>query len=232
MNIKLTKEQAQDLISFVDTKLSNSTCDHSLRYANDWANSNNVDQDDFIDILEDNGAFCDCEVVVNLPNDSDIIVSAKQNKNDLSNPWKFPKSFEFRNSQKLFSKFLVSKFSEKNKCYAKEGELLVPAPFGTNPKKRVRKSVHFFIGTESGLPNELGFVKSGSPITANQFSKIVRDSAQNDLAMFGEKQAAFFLSRLEKLADGNAVGTHFSEITGLTAKREELSIHKVFLKKM
>ncbi len=75
MDIALRRNQAQDLIAFVERRLSKNPCDHSLMHAIEWANINHVDYVDLIDILEDNGAFCDCEVVLNLPNDRDIAVS-------------------------------------------------------------------------------------------------------------------------------------------------------------
>ncbi|MHC4643330.1 MAG: DUF2695 domain-containing protein [Planctomycetota bacterium] len=215
MDITLTKNQAQDLISFVDFKLSKDPCDHSLRHATQWAKINQIDYDDLIDILEDNGGYCDCEVVLNLPDDREINVSTERNSRDKNNPWKIPIHFKITDSDKTYMNYLISQFSEKNKCFASEGELLV----------------HFFIGIKTGLPNELGFVHNDEPITAKEFAKKVRDSGQKDLLLFREKEAAFFLSRLDQLQNGNAVGTHFSEITGLTSKYEELRVHKVILRK-
>jgi hypothetical protein len=231
MDITLTKNQAQDLISFVDFKLSKDPCDYSLRHATQWAKINQIDYDDLIDILEDNGGYCDCEVVLNLPDDREINVSTERNSRDKNNPWKIPIHFKITDSDKTYMNYLISQFSEKNKCFASEGELLIPAPRGAKPKKRIRKSVHFFIGIKTGLPNELGFVQDDEPITAKEFAKKVRDSGQKDLLLFREKEAAFFLSRLDQLQHGNAVGTHFSEITGLTSKYEELRVHKVILRK-
>lgn len=231
MKIVLTQKQANDLISFVEEKLSKNNCDHSLKHTRRWALDNKFDQNDLIDILEANGGWCDCEVTYNLPADRDICLEETEEQIDKNNPWKIPQSFKDVDSNKVFSNFLISTHSEKNRCYTEERELLVPAPKGAKPKKRIRRSVHFFIGIETGLPSEVGFIEGKEPISPRKFAKIIRDSGQQELKAFGEREAGFFLSRLEKLKEGNAVGTHFSEITGITSKREELRVHKVILRK-
>lgn len=231
MNITLTKKQAWNLISFVEQRLSEKTCDHSLTYTTLWSEKADFDYVNLFDILEENGSFCDCEVVFNLPNDRDIVLPVRSKGFDRNNPWKIPISFELPDSDKTYTNFLISRHSKKNNCYSKEGELLVPAPKGAEALKRVRKSVHFFIGLETSLPSEFGFVQNIGAVTAKEFAKKVRESGQKNLQLFLEKEAAFYLSRLEKLKQGNGVATHFSKITGLTSKREELKIHKVIFRK-
>lgn len=223
--IIFTEEQVTSLISFIEDRLSDRSCDHSLKFALQWAKKNGFDTDDLIDILEANGGFCDCEVVLNLPEDTDISLDATPGSIDTKNAWKIPPSFILPDKDKLFSKVLVSSHSDEDKWYAKEGEWLVPAPKNAKPKKRIRKSIHFFVGIESGLPNEYGFIKSCEPITAQEFAKKVRDGGQNDLKLFGTREAAFFLGRLEKLKEKYAVGTDFFSILGMSMeKREELRI--------
>jgi hypothetical protein len=95
---------------------------------------------------------------------------------------------------------------------------LIPAPKGVKPKKRTRKSVHFFIGLKSGLPNEYGFVIESNKMTAREFAKLIRDSRQSDLTRFTENEADFYLSRLENLKPDTPVGSHFMEKSGLTGK--------------
>lgn len=231
MKTILTQQQVNDLVTFVENKLSGTACDHSLKNTSRWAIDNNINIDDLTDVLEENGGFCDCEVTYNLPEDTDIYLEETPQEVDKNNPWKIPPSFKDVEPNKVFSNLLVSTHSERNNCYSKEGELLVPVPKGAKPKKRVRKSLHFFVGLETGLPSEIGFIKTSSSISPLQFAKMVRDSGQKDLKSFKEREAAFFLSRLERLKEGNAVGTHFSEITGLTSKREELRVHKVIFRK-
>ncbi|MCP3927952.1 MAG: DUF2695 domain-containing protein [Bacteroidetes bacterium] len=231
MKIILSKIQADEMTSYVDGKLNESPCDHSLIHTEKWAELNGFDHDNLIDILEANGGFCDCEVVLNLPEDTDISLSIEREDGDIDDPWKIPLNFVQPNRDKKFSNLLVSRHSSRDKCYAKDDELLVPAPRGTKPKKRIRKSVHFFVGLETGLPNEYGFVQSCEPITAYEFAKMVRDSGPNGLQKFREREASFFLSRLDKIKPGNGVGTYFIEITGLTSKREEIKVHKIIFRK-
>jgi len=231
MKTVLSETQVNDLIAFVEEKLSQSSCDHSLKNTREWALENNINQDDLTDVLEENGGFCDCEVTFNLPEDTDIYLEETPQKIDQNNPWKIPESFKDVESNKAFSNQLIATNFNKNNCYAKDGELLIPAPKGAKPKKRVRKSVHFFIGIETGLPCEIGFIESRASISPLEFAKIVRDSGQKELKCFKEREAAFLLSRIERLKEGNAVGTHFAEITGISSKREEIRVHKVILRK-
>jgi len=65
--LTLPKKQTASLIKYVESKLNTNPCDHSLRFAIEWANIEDYDIDDFIDILQNNGGYCDCEVVMNLP---------------------------------------------------------------------------------------------------------------------------------------------------------------------
>ena len=62
-------------------------------------------------------------------------------------------------------------------------------------------------------------------------AKQVRDTQQKDLIRFTEKEADFYLSRLENLTIDTPVGTHFMEKSGLTGKGEELKIHKIIIRK-
>ena len=60
---------------------------------------------------------------------------------------------------------------------------------------------------------------------------MVRDSKIFYIHKFGEIEADFYLSRLENLQVGTAVGTHFMDKNGLTGSDEELRIHKIILGK-
>ena len=91
--------------------------------------------------------------------------------------------------------------------------------------------MHFFAGLQSGLPSQLGFVLGTEPITPGAFAKQVRESGQAELGSFGAREADFFLSRLEKLKEGTPVATHFMEVQSESGRRNELRVHKVFLRK-
>lgn len=227
----LNATQIYDLKKFIESKLASNPCNHSLRLTKIWADMNEFNFDDLIDILESNGGFCDCEVGFNLPDNQDLIVDSSKVLFDSSNLWKLPKGYKIQTPEKQFTKILKATEKCKGNCYAVIGEYLFPAPFGSKPKKRIRKSVHFFIGISTGLPNEYGFVDSIKPITAKGLAKMLRDSKILDLSRFSEFEADFYLTRLENLQVGTAVGTHFMEKNGLTGSDEELRIHKIILGK-
>ena len=229
--IKIASIQIENLKTYIDKKLDSSSCDHSLRFAKDWADSNKFDFNDLIDILEENGGFCDCEVVMNLPDDVDLVIDENSLTNDTLNSWKLPKDYVPIDNEKQYSKILIATDNCNNNCYAETGEILIPAPKGAKPKKRTRKSVHFFVGLKTGLPNEYGFVIESNKMTARDFAKQVRDTKQKDLIRFTENEADFYLSRLENLKIDTPVGAHFMEKNGLTGKGEELRIHKIILMK-
>lgn len=222
--------QIVDLKKFVESKLDSDSCDHSLTITKIWADRNQFDFNDLIDILEFNGGFCDCEVVFNLPDNQDLVLDNSMTLGDLHNPWKLPSDCKIQTPGKLFTKILAATEQCKGNCHATIGEHLFPAPFGSKPKKRIRKSVHFFIGISTGLPNEYGFVDSIEPITAKGLAKIVRDSKISDLSKFSELEADFYLTRIENLQVGTAVGTHFMEKNGLTGDDEQLRIHKILIR--
>ncbi len=225
--IKISRTEINSLKSYIEKKLELKPCDHSLRFAKEWAGLNNFDLNDLVDILEENGGFCDCEVRMNLPEKEDLIIQNSKQNIDNNNPWKLPKDYILK--EKFFTKVLISNENCKGNCYAKNGEILIPAPFGAKSKKRTRKLVHFFIGLKSGLPNEYGYVNEIKSITAQDFAKQVRNSKQKDLFCFTEKEADFYLSSLDNLKAGTPVGTHFTEKSGLTGKGETtLKIHKIF----
>lgn len=226
----LTENQVDKLCIFIEDKIEKSGCDHSLRFTLEWAKKNGINQDDLIDVLELNGGFCDCEVTYNLPEDSDLILEPENKSIDLKNPFKIPNSFK-QSENKTYSKAIFSNPEYGNNNYTKNGELLIPAPFGFKPKKRVRKSMHFFNGTESELPSEIGIVNAIKPTTAKEFAKNIRDLKLESLSKFSERDAEYYFSRIEKIDIGKPMGTHFMEIRGIGGKRIELKLHKVIFRK-
>ena len=227
--IILKADQVQDLCSFVENSLDNSECDHSLRHTIKWAKNNAVNQDDLIDVLELNGGYCDCEVIMNLPEDVDLHLEDDINEADLLNPFKIPSNFKTLDG-KVFTKAIFSSNDIIRNNYTKDGELLIPAPFGYKARKRVRKSVHFFNGIETELPTELGYVKKIDPITGKDFAKQIRDLKLGSLARFSERDAEYYLSRVDRLKAGDPAGTYFMEKNGIGGKKIELKIHKVFVR--
>ncbi len=229
MILVLTRKQVEGLKEFVDALVNRDGCDHSHRFSRQWAEVESIAWDDLLDILEENGGHCDCEVVLNLPEDADLALRPSSLESPTNNPWCLPDSFRC-SEQDVFTKRLLCDPQVGRNTHASAGELLVPAPKTAKPKKRVRKSVHFFIGYPSGLPAEVGVVQEAEQVSAGDFARLVSQSGLEELKDFTFREAAFFLSKLAPLKTGTPVGTHFMETSGVVGKREELRINKVFFR--
>ena len=226
----LTENQVTELCVFIENRIEKNGCDHSLKNTFEWAEKNAINKADLIDILELNGGFCDCEVTFNLPEGCDLELESEDKEIDFKNPFKIPLNFQ-QTENKFYTKAIFSSSEYGHNNYTKNGELLILAPFGSKPKKRVRKSMHFFNGTESELPTEIGIVKEIEPINGKEFAKKIRDFKLDSLSRFSEKDAEYYFSRIEKIDIGKPMGTHFMERTGIGGKKIELKIHKVIFKK-
>jgi hypothetical protein len=55
------------LFNALDQQLSSTPCDHSLRFTLAWAGKAGVDPEKLIDWTRENGGYCDCEVLLNVP---------------------------------------------------------------------------------------------------------------------------------------------------------------------
>jgi hypothetical protein len=226
----LTEKQVTELCVFIENRIENIGCDHSLKNTFEWAEKNGINKDDLIDTLESNGGFCDCEVTFNLPEDCDLEIESDDKKSDLKNPFKTSLNYQ-QSENKIYTKALFSSLEYERNNYTKDGELLIPAPYGFKPKKRVRKSMHFFNGTETELPTEIGIVKTIEPINGKDFAKKIRDLKLASFAKFSERDADYYLSRIDKVDIGRPMGMHFMEKTGIGGTKIELRIHKVIFRK-
>jgi hypothetical protein len=94
--------------------------------------------------LDGSGGFCDCEVSMNTNPDAALLLHISDVPTPAANCWCLPPAFQAPPSDQLFAKILRSANREQANCYSAEGGLLVPAPRGAKPRRRVRKSVHFF----------------------------------------------------------------------------------------
>ena len=227
----LPQRDAALLVQDLEARVADEGCDHTLSKTRSWVEDRSIDWDDVLDILEQNGCFCDCEVMYNLPTDHDVEFDCSGDLPRSEDPYLIPEKFQPAGGSEKHSIVLVADPEITRNCYAPAGEIVVPAPKGAKPKKRVRRSVHFFVGIESGLPAEAAVARTHDPVTPGQFAKMVRDAGCDDLKSFGLREAAFYLARAAKIRPGKAAGTHFSEVTGLTARREELRIHRVFIRR-
>lgn len=223
----LTSEQASQLRENVHERLKNRGCDHSHRFTREWVANEGLCWDDLLDLLEASGVNCDCEVVLNLDENAE---SPKTRPSpEIQVDWRLPPSWTCSNDV-VFTKVIVCRAGLGRNTHSVDGEILVPPPFGTNPRKRVRASVHFFVGITSGLPSEVGVVEEKKQISAEDFAIEVRSCQFNEFKTFSSLESAFVLGRISKLPVGTPVGTHFLEISGVVGKREELRIHNVILR--
>ena len=64
----LTEEQKEDLLDYLDIECAVVVCDHSLKLTKQWIEENGLKEkeEEIIEYLEDNGGYCDCEVVLNV----------------------------------------------------------------------------------------------------------------------------------------------------------------------
>jgi hypothetical protein len=229
MPLTLDAARVEHLISFVDRHVRRDGCDHTLRFAEEWAREEAVDWHDLLDILEANGGFCDCEVVLNLPDDTVLQSPPASQPAERTNPWLLPPGFTCDPSA-IFTKVIVCQAGIGQNTYANDGELLVPAPKGAKARRRVRKSVNFFVGCQSGLPAEVGVVRECAETSAQDFARKVADSGFEELAPFTYREACFVLSRIATVEPTKPVATHFADQIGIASRREELRVHRVIMR--
>lgn len=70
----LSKDQAEDLLSFVDEQVGEHDCDHTLRFTKQWLDEN-IPPEQHAAVLEElasMGGNCDCEVMYNCYEDYDV----------------------------------------------------------------------------------------------------------------------------------------------------------------
>jgi hypothetical protein len=228
MSFILDAVHVESLIAFVDRHVRRDGCDHTHRFSVEWASQVSIDWHDLLDILEANGGFCDCEVVLNLPDDADLESPPTPKAADRGNPWLLPPAFQSEPSA-VFTKVIVCQAGLGRNTYATDGELLVPAPRGAKSRRRVRKSVNFFIGCQSGLPSEVGVIQECAAISAQDFARNVAGAGFEELVAFTFREAGFVLSRTAPLQSSMAVGTDFAERVGIASRHVELTVHKVIM---
>lgn len=197
--IILTKLQISKLTLYLDRKLKDEGCDRSRKWTIKWAKRNSINIDNLIDALDDNGGFCDCEVVLNIPPDYDLILEKKEKQISLDNPFKIPLKFKQNNNDTLYDRVIIAKHNKSEKCYANDGEILFPAPEHFKPKRRMRKMFHYFNGIESELPCDYGYIKNIEPTTAKEFAKKLRNTGLPFLKNIGERDTDYYLSQLQKM---------------------------------
>jgi hypothetical protein len=61
----LPDDKLEAMFDAVEIALEDAVCDHSMRATTEWLRSNGVDVDAVVTWLENNGGYCDCEIVAN-----------------------------------------------------------------------------------------------------------------------------------------------------------------------
>lgn len=84
--LKLSRGSVESLCSFVDELVRSQGCDHTHRFSREWAATAAIGWDDLLDLLEQNGGYCDCEVVLNLPEEVDLELEAIEMEPAGANP--------------------------------------------------------------------------------------------------------------------------------------------------
>jgi hypothetical protein len=229
MTFTLDRQRVADLVEYVDRNVRISGCDHAHRFSSAWAAERAVNWDDLLDALEGNGAFCDCEVVLNIE-DGPLTFDSESSSVDRGNLWLLPPNFT-AGPKTTTTKVIVSRAGVGRNTHTKDGEWVVPAPADAKPRKRVRKLVHFFVGAETGLPSEVGVVRDVEPMSIARFAHTIANSKVPELRDFDRGVASFVLGRIAALPDGTPVGTDIADRVGVGSRHRELTIHRVVLRR-
>ncbi|MGN1032230.1 MAG: DUF2695 domain-containing protein [Intestinibacter sp.] len=60
------EEIFEELFDYLDESLENYGCDDTLKYTKKFISENNLPLEESIEWLEENGGYCDCEVLANI----------------------------------------------------------------------------------------------------------------------------------------------------------------------
>ena len=127
-------------------------------------------------------------------------------------------------SEKLYDKILVAKKSEKNQCFAEDGEWLIVAQKEHKMIGKLPSDHHFFVGVNSKKPSRYGWVKQLkfkiSPID------LAKKYIENpNIALI--ESCKFLLDSLKNQKEGVPMACTYSTI-GVMEKQRRLKIHRVF----
>jgi hypothetical protein len=225
--IILEWEQMEDLLDYVEGQIGENGCDHSHRFAIQWAKDHGFDADNLCDALDMVGGFCDCEVVLNYPDEFSLELPPPDECTDPENPWLISPKFG-PDLKRVYEQAIYAVHDPEHRSHATDDELLLPAPKGAKPRKRMGRFRHFFVGFETGEPCHFGQVRALSEgATAGQFAELVKSSPCPELRDYSVREAAYYLNRAANQKPGDFVGVDFRQVTGIASKRIELNIHKV-----
>jgi hypothetical protein len=149
--------------------------------------------------------------------------------------WCLPAGWRPTEPGRSFTKLLRMGPAPLGHGYARDGELLVPAPGLCAPGRSIRPWVHFFLGLETALPSEHGIVRvEREPWTAARLAAAVRASKATDpLDGFGELEASFFLEAIDRVEAGRLAGVKILRVLSKdTRVVPELSVARVIPRRL
>lgn len=65
-SLPFAKEHFIGLFDFLNNKLSDEGCEHTLRFTEEYLNDEGLYAEEVIEFLEENGGYCDCEILANV----------------------------------------------------------------------------------------------------------------------------------------------------------------------
>src|SRR5262245_31933730 len=92
MSLSLSATKIRELLSTLDERLIEEPCDHTYRICQRWAKDASIVWVDLLDVFEELGFFCDCEVAMNLEEEG-LVVDNKDCKTPAANRWLLPPDF-------------------------------------------------------------------------------------------------------------------------------------------
>lgn len=65
-NLPAAKERIEDLFDYLDRRSEDESCTHDLKFTMQFLMENRLDMPKFMSWLNENGAYCDCEILGNV----------------------------------------------------------------------------------------------------------------------------------------------------------------------
>ncbi|MEW6608850.1 MAG: hypothetical protein AB1414_15630 [bacterium] len=133
-----------------------------------------------------------------------------------------------------FYKVLVAKYSPKNRCYAKEGEILIIATERDKMRGKLYKDFHFFVGINSRTPSMYGWVKEIkdgiTPLELAERNYYVLNKKDMPKEIIDEEVEKIrnFLSTISKQKEEDAMAVSYTDVGFPPNRKRVLKTHKVF----
>jgi hypothetical protein len=123
----------------------------------------------------------------------------------------------------VFDRILTAKHSIANRCFAKDGDVLIFLPRKTVPLKLNVK--HHFISVQNpSLKSKYGWVNIVQPFSVEDFVRTHLRDRQDQVHTSAVKT---MLTAISNLPEATPVAIHYVQ-RGIEQKRMDISIHKVF----